>query len=76
MNAGRSYSKALKQAKANAKLTDTNRYLWQYAGVFWVEADRPTAAFGSCPYTEVRPDGIRKFKQSRLPVKPKEGNEK
>ena len=66
MNAGRSYSGALEQAKANARLTGTNRYLWQYSGVYWVETDRPNGAFGSFTYTEVHSDGTHEDKETIL----------
>jgi hypothetical protein len=64
MNAGRSYTKALEQAKANSKRTGTNRYMWQYNGVFWIENDPPGGAFGSHPYTEIHPDGTHEDKQT------------
>lgn len=66
MNAGRSYSKALEQAKANAQRTETNRYLWRYDGVYWIEKDRPNGAFGSFTYVEVHPDGTCEDKEAML----------
>jgi hypothetical protein len=66
MNAGRSYTKALEQAKANAARTGTNRYVWLYNEVYWIEKDRPNGAFGTFTYAEVHPDGTCEDKEATL----------
>jgi hypothetical protein len=66
MNAGKNLGAALAQAKANAAHTNTNRYVWRYNGVYWVEKDRPNGAFGTFTYTEVRPDGTCEDKETTL----------
>jgi len=53
----RDYLTAIKQAQANAKLDNRPRFLWSYGGVYWVEPNRPSLAFGSMPYDEIKPDG-------------------
>lgn len=66
MNAGRNHKIAVQWAQANAKLTGTDRYLWIYNGVYWIEKTPPTGAFGSFTYTEVHPDGTLEDKQTTL----------
>jgi hypothetical protein len=64
MNAGTSYGKALEQARANAKATNTSRYLIldQNGKNYQVTKTPPKGPMASV-YTEVRPDGTCKIRQ-------------
>lgn len=57
MNTGRSYAEALAQARANARRSGTNRYIFTYAKDQWVEESPPQ----NVNYTEVFPNGTTKL---------------
>jgi len=73
VNAGGSFMTALEQAKANSRRDGMNRYLWKYAGVYWVEQDRPTGDFGSFAYAEVHSDGTHEYKWADINMESEDG---
>ena len=56
MNMGTSFTKAIDQAKANAKLTDLPRYVFWSGNGYYIEKDRPKGPMAHV-YTKVMPDG-------------------
>lgn len=73
MNVGKNVTEAIAHARANARLAGANRYIWMYAGDYWVEQDRPNGAFGSFHYTEVHPDGTYAHKETTLEPESQDG---
>jgi hypothetical protein len=67
-NAGRDRSRAYEAAKANAKMTGTDRYVTMSNGYYWISKTPPVAFFGSQEYDVVRPDGTVERKTSTLPA--------
>jgi hypothetical protein len=65
MYAGKNFDKAIQWAIANAKQTNTNRYLTGGSNSnFSIDKTPPKNLFGSSEYWEVRPDGTYEKKAS------------